>query len=54
MRVQSCWQNFTQLGARQSFYQLAGASMSVAIANFNNITARCSTYCTFSTPLVIG
>ena len=40
MRVQSCWRNFARLRARQSFYRLAGASMRVAIANFNNITAR--------------
>jgi hypothetical protein len=46
MRVQSCWRNFTRLRARQSFYRLAGASMSVAIANFNIIAARCCTYST--------
>jgi hypothetical protein len=45
MRVQLCWRNFTQLRARQSFYRLADALMSVVIANFNNITARCSWYC---------
>jgi hypothetical protein len=30
-----------RLGARQSFFQLAGASMRVAIANFSDIPARC-------------
>jgi hypothetical protein len=46
MHIQSCWQNFAPLRACQSFYQLAGASMPVAIANFNNITARCCMYST--------
>ena len=54
MRVQSCWRNFTRLRARQSFYRLAGASISVAIANFNNITARCCTLYSRGSQLAFG
>jgi hypothetical protein len=44
MRMQSRWQIFFQLQARQSFYGLASALMRVVIANFNNITAHCSSH----------